>query len=54
MTIDADAVSMTGALCIHPDQVAVISRAWRPVAALDGRMIDLPVLERARRLRTDN
>ncbi|MFV3126143.1 HpcH/HpaI aldolase/citrate lyase family protein [Niveispirillum sp. KHB5.9] len=75
---DARAVGMTGALCIHPDQVAVINRAWRPdaaalnkarsvltawdeaqargdvVIALDGRMIDLPVVERARRLLQNN
>lgn len=70
----ARAVGMTGALCIHPAQVAVVNQAFAPddeqlawaravlatwaesekagsgVAALDGRMIDKPVVERARAL----
>ncbi len=74
---DARAIGMTGALCIHPAQVPVINRSWRPdaaaldqarrvlsawdaaqgqgqsVVALDGRMIDLPVVQRARRLLTE-
>lgn len=63
---------VTGAICIHPRQVAAANAVFRPgtqelaearavitawaergdsgVIALDGRMIDLPVVERARRL----
>lgn len=63
---------VTGAICIHPNQVAIANEAFRPserdleearsileasaaggssgVVSLNGRMIDLPVVERARRL----
>ncbi len=65
-------LGVTGAICIHPIQVAVANDAFRPsdhdvadakavlaawadrgesgILALDGRMVDLPVVERARRL----
>lgn len=66
------AYGISGALCIHPAQVAAANRAFAPnaaelaearavidawdragasgVASLDGRMIDRPVMLRARRL----
>ena len=68
----ARALGMTGALCIHPAQVAVVNRAFAPsaeqrdwaervlaawgeaertgsgVIAVDGRMVDRPVVERAK------
>ena len=65
---------MTGALCIHPSQVAAVNRAfelaaedvawaqlviarWNSseagVSALDGQMIDKPVLERAKNILRD-
>lgn len=65
------AMGLTGAMCIHPNQVAVLNRCFGPsaeeiaqarevlaawtaqtdgVASLNGRMIDQPVVERARRL----
>lgn len=71
----ARAMGMTGALCIHPAQIAIINQAFAPtetqqnwakrileawaqaeaagsgVAALDGQMIDRPVVERARAIR---
>jgi citrate lyase subunit beta/citryl-CoA lyase len=70
----AKAFGFTGALAIHPKQVAAINAAFRPsaaelalaeriiaayqlaqdsgsgAAALDGKMIDAPVVERARRV----
>lgn len=70
----ARAYGVTGALCIHPNQVAVAAACFAPtpaalseaeqvmalwaqaqangrsVIAHEGRMIDLPVVERARRL----
>jgi len=72
--VQARAMGMTGAMCIHPSQVPVLNAvfapsakeileaqrvvsAWqtavaegRSVVALDGRMVDKPVAERARRL----
>lgn len=67
----ARAIGMTGALCVHPDQVALVNAAFAATPAeiaaasqvvaawdraggagpmeLDGRMIDLPVVLRARR-----
>lgn len=66
------AYGVTGALCIHPAQIAAANRVFAPdetelasaravlrawdetngcgVTSLDGRMIDLPVVLRARRL----
>jgi citrate lyase subunit beta/citryl-CoA lyase len=65
------AMGLTGAMCIHPNQVKVLNEcfgvseaemaeakailsAWETrtadVISLDGRMIDQPVVERARRL----
>lgn len=63
---------VTGAICIHPTQVAIVNEIFQPserdleearsileawgsrdgsgVVSLRGRMIDLPVVERARRL----
>lgn len=65
----AEAVGMTGKLCIHPRQIGVVHDAIRPsetdiewarrvvasvgdggAAAVDGEMIDPPVIARARRL----
>lgn len=67
----AHAMGLTGAMCIHPGQVAVLNAAFGPDAAEvaeaqailaaweqrvdgvvshNGRMIDQPVVERARRL----
>ncbi len=69
----ARAMGFTGALCIHPAQVAVVNRAFSPSAEerawaarvvhaddtahaaglgavlLDGRMVDRPIVQRARR-----
>lgn len=71
---EARAFGATGALCIHPRQVAIANAAFTPadeeiadaaavvkawqdaggdaagVATLNGRMIDRPVIERARRI----
>ena len=71
----ARAYGVTGAICIHPLQVAIANAMFRPdaqevekaraviaaweargdsgVIAVNGRMIDLPVVERARRLIAD-
>jgi citrate lyase subunit beta/citryl-CoA lyase len=70
----ARAIGCTGALCVHPDQVAIANtcfgptkeertaahrivmawdsevRAHRSVIEVDGVMVDLPVVERARRV----
>ncbi|RDG36564.1 CoA ester lyase [Streptomyces corynorhini] len=72
----ARALGVTGALCVHPRQVAAVHAAWAPEAAeiawarrvsaawdsagsggappgairVDGRMVDAPVLRRARDL----
>jgi citrate lyase subunit beta / citryl-CoA lyase len=67
----AKAIGMTGALCIHPAQIAAANLAFAPsldeiaqaraiveawgdgalgVVALDGKMLDRPVVDRARRL----
>lgn len=70
----ARAMGLSGALCIHPAQIAVLNDSFRPtpaqvdaarailarwdeaaatgqaVTVLDGAMIDLPVVERARRI----
>ncbi len=72
----ARGMGMTGALCIHPTQIAIVNQAFAPskaeqdwaqrileawaqaeaagsgVAALDGQMIDRPVVERARAIRS--
>jgi citrate lyase subunit beta/citryl-CoA lyase len=67
---DAKALGMGAKLCIHPTQVAVVNRVFRPseaevawarrvteaaeshagAFAVDGEMIDEPVLRRARRI----
>jgi len=78
LACEAGAASgVTGAICVHPDQIVIANRAFATsakaitdataildawelarqqglsVISLDGRMIDLPVVERARRILTD-